>query len=159
MAFEIVIGSGAQPAGFDIVIGAGGGGGGGGGTSSLIQFTVPDAPIGATLLVLIVRAGVEPIVPPAGWDLILEGVGGGGVFLDAFARMVDATDIPSPGELPRVVSFGCLATRELQGQIFAFENAAPATIIEAYEDATFSADATPPVVAPSPGAQDRKSVV
>lgn len=146
MPANIIIGADAQPAtSGDIVIGTTPSGAGG----ALIEFEVPRVAKGVVMLAIIVRDG--PIIAPAGWDLVVDGIGGAGVFLDVFARMADESDLRFVDQPAKTVAFLSLTEQELQGQLFVFERSSPATVIEAHDHVAFAASATP--VAPAPATQ------
>jgi len=92
------------------------------GGAKTLTFTVPAAAKRGDLLVaLAVRNGA--IVAPAGWTQIETALGSSGVFLDAWARLVDL-------EEPAAAVWTSASSQELQGQLLVFGSGTPALVRE-----------------------------
>lgn len=139
MSADIIIGIHDRTTGADIVIGddepivAG--------DPSVIEFEIPRVPKGTMLLALVVRN--QEVTALAGWDKKIDGNGGGAFRLDGWARMVDDADLRGEDEALAIAPFLSVASQELQGRLYVFENTAGAYMIEAIETDVFVADATP----------------
>lgn len=119
VGFDMVTGSATQPdSGFSMVSG-----GFNPPTGSLLSMEIPTYPTGTCLLAIVVR-DVATTITPAGWTKVVDELGVGDVFLDAYARTVDGTEESE-------VLFLALIPQEMQGGLVALSSfTTPVTVIE-----------------------------
>jgi hypothetical protein len=118
---------------------------GGGPEAAILPFEIPRVPKGTTLVALVVRND-NPLTEPAGqtgWTKVIDGLGADGLFLDAFAKMVDIEADRSEEDDPLEAIFVSLEPQELQGYLLQVDDSSVTTVIEATASAAFTADATP----------------
>lgn len=109
-----------------------------------LRFELPSALEGVVMLALVVRNDNTVACTDETWELAASG-GAGGLFLDAFTRIVDG----SPGSLPgELLTFVSLAEQELQGGLVLIRRPFVESLIVDLKHGAFVADrapTTPPV--------------
>lgn len=134
MAFPIVIGADAQPdTGFGVVIGTT--------DAVLLDFTVPSAPTGSVLAIVVVRDGALNC-SDATWAKVIDGVGSSNQLVDVYTRTVDGTAGSVAGD---VISFLSLTPQEMQGGILVIYNVLASTLVYDVQHAAFTTTTEPAV--------------
>ena len=139
---DIIIGDAAQPDTADIVISGGPEEPPVGIAGGLLTLELPRVPKGNVWVAIVVRQYATST--PSGWNKIVDSLGVGAFWLDAYARMVDDSDIRGEDEELATVTFMSLEEQEIQGHLLETETTSDTVVLEGVFHSAFEASAAPP---------------